>query len=289
MKELKDDIIIFGASTRGKYVYEKLKHNCCIKYFCDNDSSKFDKTIEGITIISPNQLKDLEHKVIIASMYHEEISNQLVSIGIDNFEIYPSAMECVISKLKAKGVKINDIDALEVFGGNGKGIEIYYADIVRNLDVWEINENFKAELQKNLPKADIKIVDSFEEVKRTSKTYDMIVMDNPMQKIGNHCEHFDMFIDIFRVTKDECILILDIIPNIESATSEYEFLKLPDQILCRKLFYRTATPLNIPIEEIIDAYKDIIFRNNYILEWYFVEERSKEFIKFLVLKIKKSI
>lgn len=287
MKELKENIIIFGASTRGIFVYEKLKHTFCIKYFCDNDSSKFNKTISGITIISPDQLKDLEYKVIIASMYHEEISNQLMSIGMSNFEIYPSAIECVISRLKAKGVKINDLDALEVFGGNGKGIEIYYADEVKKIEIWEINENFKTELQTNLPKADIKIVDSFEEVKRTSKTYDMIVMDNPMQKIGNHCEHFDMFIDIFRVIKDECILILDIIPNIESATSEFGFLKLPDQILCRKLFYRTATPLNIPIEEIVDTYKDIISRNNYMLEWYFIEERSKDFIKFLVLKIKK--
>jgi hypothetical protein len=282
---MKENIIIFGTSTRGKYVYQKLKDKCNIIYFCDNDKNRIGGEIEGIKIISPKDLSDLNYKVIIASMYHQEISAQLNNMGIHNFEIYPSAMECVISRLKEKEINLNTLHALEVFGGNGESVEKYYVNLVKELDVWEINESFEVQLKNNLPKANIKIVDSFEEIKRTNKTYEMVVIDNPMQNFGEHCENFDMFIDIFKVVKNEAIIILDIMPNIEDVPIEFNYLKSSDHILCRKLFYRTTNPLKISVEEIVETYKDIIHKNNYELEWYFTEERSSDFIYYLVLKV----
>lgn len=287
MKHEKENVIIFGASTRGEYVYKKLRDKYNIKYFCDNDINKHGKEIEGLKIISLNELINLNYKVIVASMYYKEISDQLQHLGIQDFQVYHSSMECVINRLKEKRIKLDMLHTLEVFGGNGESVEKYYVDLVKELDVWEINRSFEVQLKENLPKANIKIVDSFEEIKRTDKTYDMIVIDNPMKDFGNHCENFDMFIDIFRVLKDEAIIILDIMPNIEDTPSEFNYLKSNYHILCRKLFYRSSNPLNISIEEIVEAYKDIICKNDYDLEWYFTEERSRNFIYYLVLKVKK--
>lgn len=289
MLKLKEKIVIFGASTRGKFVYEKLCDKYEISYFCDNDKKKQGGKFCGIEIISPEKLKSINYKIIVASMYYEQIAKQLKNMGISNFDIYPSAIECVLNKLRENDLNLEDMCVLEVFGGDGKATEMYYEDIVEELDVWELDGKMEEKLKNNLPKANIKIVDSFEEIKTTKKTYNMIVMDNPMQNYGEHSENFDMFLEIFRIIRDECVVILNIMPNIEDITSQYYFLRNPQYILCRKLFYRTLTPLNISIEEIIRTYEEIIQKNNYELEWYFTEERSENFIYYLVLKIRKCL
>lgn len=289
MVKPKEKIIIFGASTRGKFVYEKLCDKYEISYFCDNDIRKQGTNFHGVEVISPEKLKNSNNKVVVASIYYEEISIQLKNMGISNFEIYPSPIECVLNKLKQNNINFNNIRALEVFGGDGKATEAYYKDMVKELDVWEIDSKLQEKLMSNLPNANIKIVDSFQEIKNTGKIYNMIVMDNPMQNYSEHSENFDMFLEIFRVLEDESIVILNIIPNIEEVSDEYNFLKSSDHILSRKLFYRTLTPFNIPIKEIVQAYKEIIYKNNYEIEWYFTEERSENFIYYLVLKINKNI
>lgn len=286
---MKNKVVIFGASTRGCYVYEKLKDIYEIKYFCDNDVNKHGTKINGIEIISPQKLYNLkDYKVIIASMYYEEICNQLNVMGVNNIEVYSSNTECTIKRIEEKGVSLSDMDALEVFGGNGKSVDRYFIDKVKRLDVWEIDQNREIELKNNLPKANIKIVDSFDEIKKTKNKYDIILMDNPMAMFGSHCEHFDMFIHIFNILKDEGIIILDLIPKLEDMPIEFEYLTGDMHLLCRKLFYRTETPLNIPIKDMISIYEDIINKKGYMIEWNFTEERSKDFIYYLVLKIKKN-
>lgn len=287
---MKDKVVIFGASTRGCYVYEKLKDTYEIIYFCDNDENKHGTKINGIEIISPQKLYHLKYcKVVIASMYYEEICSQLDGMSINNIDVYPSNTECTIKRIEEKGVILNDMHVLEVFGGNGKSVDRYVIDKVKRLHVWEIDQSREIELKNNLPKAEIKIVDSFNEIKKTKNKYDIIIMDNPMAMFGSHCEHFDMFIHIFNILKDEGIIILDIIPKLENIPIEFGFLKENIYLLCRKLFYRTETPLNIPIKDMISVYEDIINKNGYMLEWNFTEERSKDFIYYLVLKVKKNI
>lgn len=285
---MKENIIIFGASTRGVYVYERLKNNFNIQYFCDNDIKKHGTKISNIEIISPEKLSDIKDcKIIIASMYYEEICQQLCNMGINNFEVYPSNAECAIKDIESRDINLKDMDALEVFGGSGKSVDVYILDKVKSLEVWEIEQSREVELKSNLPGAEIKIVDSFKQIKKTKNKYDVIIMDNPMAMFGSHCEHFDMYIDIFNVVKDESIIILDIIPKLEGIPSRFESLKDEMHLLCRKLFYRTENSLNIPIDDIISAYENIINKNGYTLEWSFIEERSKDFIYYLVLKIKK--
>lgn len=285
---MKDNIVIFGASTRGDYVYRKLKDKYVIKYFCDNDVKKHGTKINGVEIISPQKLYDLRnYKIIIASMYYEEICEQLKKMDICNVEVYASNTECAINRIEKKGIDLSQMNALEVFGGSGKSVDRYVLDKVKKLDVWEIDERRQTELKNNLPKAEIKIVDSFNEIKNTKNRYDIVIMDNPMNMFESHCEHFDMFINIFDILKDQGIIILDIIPKLDDIPTEFQYIKEDMHLLCRKLFYGTKNPLNIPIKNMVSTYEDIINKNGYILEWSFTEERSRNFIYYLVLKIKK--
>ena len=78
-------IIIFGTGSCGKRAYEMLKNQFEIKYFCDNDVNKHGKSLFNIKIISPNQLLENKFRIIIASMYYDDISKQLIQLGIYNF------------------------------------------------------------------------------------------------------------------------------------------------------------------------------------------------------------
>lgn len=80
--------IIFGASNFGKDVYEKIKDDHDIVAFCDNDKNKWNKKINGVKVISTNELLNYNAYVIVASMYHIEIVMQLISYGIFSFYVY---------------------------------------------------------------------------------------------------------------------------------------------------------------------------------------------------------
>lgn len=103
-----ESIILFGASTSGDVAYEKLKGLFKILYYCDNDSKKIGTSLNGIDIVHPNRLKGLLNgntKVAISSQYVEEISKQLLDMGIadayligENGKIYNKLIEEFYSK-----------------------------------------------------------------------------------------------------------------------------------------------------------------------------------------------
>lgn len=87
----KGKVILFGASTMGEAACALLKNNYDIVHFCDNDINKWRKSLDGIEIISPQNLKKNEFKdieIIITSMYYKEISKQLESMGIEDYQVF---------------------------------------------------------------------------------------------------------------------------------------------------------------------------------------------------------
>ena len=269
------------------YALNKLKDKYDVIAFSDNDTQKWGNIVNGIKIINPSELRNFNYKIFIASQYDNEIADQLKCMNIDNYEIFMSSIEFVFEKLKKKGVNLNEIQALQTFGGSGYGMERFYKDKVKELDVWEVEKKYEEQLKKNLPQANIKITDSFKEIVETTKKYNMILMDNPMGNFGEHCEHFDMFIESFRVMEDICIVILDIIPNLTNIDEKFNYICSSEHLLARKLFYRINSPQNITIEKMVQTYKEIAFEKGYDIKWYFTEERSGEFIQYLVLNLKK--
>lgn len=75
----KPRIVIFGASKGG----ERFLRRCGDQYdavaFCDNDAAKAGTQIEGIEVVRPVDLSRIDFdRIIIASMYGNEIRNQLI-------------------------------------------------------------------------------------------------------------------------------------------------------------------------------------------------------------------
>ncbi|URZ06301.1 glycosyltransferase [Clostridium felsineum] len=87
-------VILFGASNCGIEFYRKYKNKLDIIAFCDNSETKVNTKLEGITIISPNELVNYPQcSIIITSIYYVEIKKQLLDMNINNhiclcYEVY---------------------------------------------------------------------------------------------------------------------------------------------------------------------------------------------------------
>jgi FkbM family methyltransferase len=83
----KTKLVLFGASQLGIKVLNILKRkNVNVDFFCDNNSQKWNTELCGIKVISPAELAGLDKNlnIIITSMWHKEIINQLHKLGFYN-------------------------------------------------------------------------------------------------------------------------------------------------------------------------------------------------------------
>nr|WP_294492579.1 glycosyltransferase [uncultured Anaerosporobacter sp.] len=86
-------IIIFGASSGAAKVGDMIESiGLNVEFYVDNDSKKFETMFHGRSIKNPRILCDLkqDYNIIIASIYHDEIKQQLIDMGIDE--------KCIILK-----------------------------------------------------------------------------------------------------------------------------------------------------------------------------------------------
>ena len=197
-----------------------------------------------------------------------------------------SPIQFVFRELRKRKVRYQDFATLEIFGYTGEYHTKDYFRSVATLDVWEINSAYQDKLRRNLPGAEIKITDSFIEIKQTPRKYDLIVVDNPMSNYGTHCEHFDLFPDLFRVAKDSVILILDVIPEINSRfLRQYPYIFNEKQLQRRAHFYQTDHPESITFEKMISTYKELGRTNDFDLKWFFFQKRKYGY--YLVMKLSK--
>jgi hypothetical protein len=198
-----------------------------------------------------------------------------------------TAMKRVIGELRKRGVPLRHLHALEVFGSFGDGHVKDYASQVSSLEVWEVDPQCEKPLKTNFPMATIKITDSYQEIKRSREKYDFIVVDNGISiKAGGYCEHFDLFPDIFRVAKHSCVLILNVVPEIDYETSKTHPYVFNDRQLARRgVFYDTEHPEKVTFARMVKTYKDLCSRENFRIDWHFFQRRNC--VYYLVLHISK--
>lgn len=193
-------------------------------------------------------------------------------------------MQRVLHGLESRGIDLSSLRALELFGGTGVFHTIDYADRVGSLEVWEVDQRLEETLRRNLPGATVRIADSHTEIGQTTERFDLVVVDNPMSIYDGHCEHFDLFPDLFRVAADEAIILLDVIPSVPAtARKKYPYLFNHEQIERRREFYDTENADTLSWEKIMSIYRMHADANGFVLEWTFTEKRH--FVYYLALKI----
>ncbi len=88
-------VIVFGATLSAKRLINEIKESNTIIAFCDNDSNKWGKTIDGILIVSPDKIIDMNYDSIIiislSALY--AIKAQLMEMGIPEYKIDTSKIE----------------------------------------------------------------------------------------------------------------------------------------------------------------------------------------------------
>ncbi len=202
-------------------------------------------------------------------------------------------MHRILREMRRRGIEVEKLHALEVFGGTGDWHTGNYFPYVASLEAWEVRTELEAALKKNLPGARIRIVDSYEEVKRHGKRFDFIVVDNPTSFERGHCEHFDLFPHLFRLMSEEAILVLNVLPKVgcpaKNQSGPWEFFPIsPLQMNRRALFYNSAKS-ELTAEQMAQAYARMAADCGFTMDWYFEQPqryltRGPRFISYLVIK-----
>lgn len=87
MLDIREKCVIFGCGKSGKNAYYSLKSKYEVCAFCDNNPLKWEEQFLGLPIISPKKLAMQPfQKVVVASVYQEEIICQLIGIGMQDIE-----------------------------------------------------------------------------------------------------------------------------------------------------------------------------------------------------------
>ncbi|AZR72075.1 hypothetical protein BBF96_00905 [Anoxybacter fermentans] len=90
-----DNIVIWGCASAGQYVYEFLEKFgvvANIKYFADNNKKKWGTKMNGLLVLSPEEVvKKYNDKsissIIVATIHLSDVRKQLLSLGIEDYAI----------------------------------------------------------------------------------------------------------------------------------------------------------------------------------------------------------
>ena len=181
-----------------------------------------------------------------------------------------SPMCGLLRDFSRRGFVLKDARTLEMFGGTGNLHTVDYASRVSSLEVWEIDPVLAPELQRNLPGATVRITDSFVQLRSTKDRFDLIFVDPPYAIFDGHCEHFDLFPEIFRILNKFAVLVLcNVRPKIVMTWryTEQHFAR-------RKAFYGVEDPQTVAVEQMLSTYEHLAMRNGFTIKWWILRDRS---------------
>ncbi len=140
---MSEQIVIFGASQGAVKVAQTLKNiGLDFDFFVDNDKWKIGTTKEGKQIRSPEVLSDKEsdYKIIIASMYHDEIKEQLLGMGVcpDNIVMKERYLLDYINHYKLRDFAQKSKTRINS-GGNSFIIDLCEGMVLGGIEKWGLN------------------------------------------------------------------------------------------------------------------------------------------------------
>jgi hypothetical protein len=202
-------------------------------------------------------------------------------------------MQRLCGQLRDRGVDLGRLRALEVFGDDGTRHTMDYAHFLAGLEIWEIRPDREDALRRNFPQATVRIVDSFEEARRTSSTFDLVVVDAWVGGLfDGHCEHFELFPGILRLLNDGGIVVLNVVPRLDVGVrrefaSSFNEATLAVHLERRRQFYRTDHPESVTVEQMMAVYGDLSASMGFQIDWYVMQRRLYH-LHYLALKLRRS-
>jgi hypothetical protein len=186
----------------------------------------------------------------------------------ERFDLLP--MQKIVAELRRRDVDLAGMRALEVFGYTGERLTRHYAPFVKSLEIWELDPAHESTLRQNFPRAEVRIVDSYEQVRRTKSKYDFVVIDNHITPE----EHFDLFPHIFTLLSESSVLMVLVAADANARVRRLH----PDifnaqHLEQRRVFYRTQHPERVPLAELALHYRTLASENGFDVDWHFFRNR----------------
>jgi hypothetical protein len=206
----------------------------------------------------------------------------------------------VLREVGRLGVALNTLEALEVFGGDGRGHAMDYATRVKSLEVWEWNRALEGPLRRNLPRATVRICNSFHQVTVTTRRFDLIVVDNARSSWGplilsasgaprlTWCEHFEILPALFPLAAPSAVMVVNVLTRDVPACrdgADWAHTFDADHRARRSAFYGTPRPEAISHEDMAAAYQRHAAAHGRRLAWWFAKPRPNGFVDYFVFRL----
>lgn len=193
------------------------------------------------------------------------------------------AMAKICERLKTEGVEMQDFSALDLFAREGDWQTVVYAKKVKSLEAWEINPEFLPGLQRNLPGATLRIVDSYAYGAETSDRFDFVVLDNPQGTFGpdgRYCEHFEALPVALRLLKPGAFLIFNL------NWAPFNFAENSEWQRRRAAFYAQADTSALSLQGfLLPFYADYFAVRGFKVLQSFVQPRNDEYLAYAVFRL----
>ncbi|WGM40048.1 hypothetical protein [Caulobacter sp. NIBR1757] len=96
---------------------------------------------------------------------------------------------------------------LEMFARDGSWFTGHIARMVDEMECWEINAKYIPDLERNIPTAKVRQVDSIAHEPEPGDTFGLICLDNPQGIYGDYCEHFEALPRALRILAKTGVLV----------------------------------------------------------------------------------
>ena len=193
------------------------------------------------------------------------------------------AMGKICTRLKAEGVDMRKLSALDFFAREGDWQTVVYAREVGVMEAWEISPEFLPGLQRNLPGATVRIVDSYAYGPKTTDRFDFVVLDNPQAIFGpegRYCEHFEALPVVLRLLRPGAFLVF----NLNWAPFNFEANK--EWQRRRAEFYGTVDTSSLSLERFMLPYYTRYFEvKGFEIINCFVQPRNNDYLAYAVFRL----
>ena len=195
----------------------------------------------------------------------------------------------VIDLLENQGIELNKLSALEMFGRDGTAHVTAYAEKVRSLEVWEIDKSWEDSLKNNLPNAEIKIIDSINQINNglNLPKFDLIIIDNTIPMFGpknepnKYCEHFDFIKNIGKIMENNAIVIFNINKQPFNYDHQLSWKKR------REEFYGAMDTSNLSTEFLLNFYKELFLNLDLATDFCDCVPRHLPHLDYFVFNLRK--
>lgn len=106
-------LIVFGVGTGLRRLKKVLNNNAQILAYADNDQGKWNKMLDDIEIISPNQILTFEYDfIVVTSQFYDQILEQLSKLNIPQDKIINFFSADVLDFIGSQNIGIYDAEKL---------------------------------------------------------------------------------------------------------------------------------------------------------------------------------